>query len=140
VYRMKKPFEGELAECDEGFSSTVGYGKNMISSKSAGLKICELVAMGMSKRCENNGVEIIFNAIQRDAQGRLKYKIIARVRVAAHPELTVRSPLGHVVSVPVEYEERIYSMDIEGKDWMMTDQSWMLCGGPCKRLDRPTSN
>jgi hypothetical protein len=140
VHYMKPPFEGELIACEDGLTGKVGYGPNVIASKSAGRIICEQVAIETSSRCENLGVEIKFNAIQRGAGGQLEYKIVARSRLANHPDLAERDASGRVFSVPVEYEERTYGLSLNGTEKRMTDQTWMLCGQSCKRLDRPTSS
>jgi hypothetical protein len=138
VYQMKSPFTGEFIDCDgQGApGGKLGYLPGTVTAREASRKVCNFVANETSQRCENNGVGVLYNSIQREADGHLYYHVVARRRVRAFPELIEKTNYGS--SVPVEYEERTYRVDSKSGDLSLLGRTSMLCSTSCKPL--PTAN
>lgn len=113
VHRMKPPYSGEIRQCagDREIRGTVGYLPGIVTAQEANRKVCERIAVEREQPCEHNSIMILSNRPERDARGRMYYKIESRRRIRDYPERTERTPYGS--STPVAYEEGSYRVDAE---------------------------
>jgi hypothetical protein len=133
VYRMRTPFVGEFHDCNGAGrpGGEVGYAPGTITVTAAGKAACGVVAAETGRRCETNGVEVIYNAIRRDADGRLHYRVVTRRQLRSFPALKEKTSYGW--ATPTEYEERTYRIDASDGRVSLLDKS-VKCTPRCKPL------
>jgi hypothetical protein len=134
TYIGKFPFAGEATDCGDRkpFRNTMHYADGVTSASDARKRICSIVEAETSDVCGGSSGGVYSNVLTRSVDG-LSYKLMARIRVRAYPELEQKTSYGS--STPVEYDKRIYEVGLTG-DVTLLEQSRILCGSRgCKPLE-----
>jgi hypothetical protein len=134
TYIGKFPFAGETTDCGDRrpFRNTMRYADGVTSASDARKHVCSIVETETSNVCGGSSGGVYSNELTRTHHG-MSYKLMARIRVRAYPELEEKTSYGS--STPVEYDKRIYDVRLTGEVTLM-EQSRILCGSRgCKPLE-----
>jgi hypothetical protein len=119
IYRLKSPFTGELKDCEGTYNSVTGtaaYLPDITSLNSAMARACARVEQDTSRKCQNNDVDPIGAALQRDADESLYYVIVLRRRLEDVAKLRLPTD-------PIDYDYFVYRVNAVGSAVTLVEHS-----------------